>query len=816
MANQNTTNKEFSSSVNDLSVVNTTRLSPKELIFKYVAFLPLFILTTAICFGIAYIYIRYKVPKFTSYISLLIKDDDKNRRSGSEDMLLDIGLFSRKSNLANEVEVIKSTILLEDVVKELKLNTQLFSEGKIKKTELYGKYKPFYVEFLDVTDSTSSIRLSFTKTGDSSITIKLGNRSITCTNGQIVKQGAYTFRFVATNWDAFDPKYKYYAEWHPIQTTALILASKLKVKQLSKEASILTLSIDDEIAEKSRDVLNTLIYVYNKVNINEKNKTIENTISFIDDRLLVLSGELEKVETGLQNFREIENLYDLSGQTDMEIQKLKEYSTKLNEIEIQRNIINMLSSYINDASKKYTLVPSTLGIQDLTLTQLINAYNETVLKREEYLKSIPIGNILIVTLESQIDQLKTKISENLKNISASYNSIYNQQKSDYVKIIANLKSIPSRQKQLIEIARQQGIKEKLYLYLLQKREESAISKASAVASSKYIDPAISSLKPVSPDTKKIYSIAAIFSLLLPLAIIYIKDLFNDKLTTRNDITKIIEAPIVGEIAHHQTTERAIVMGGKSRSLIAEQFRIIRTNLQYLNNSKESRVILVTSTMAGEGKTFISMNLAAVLSLSGKKTVVLEFDMRKPKIAKSLGFDNVFGLTDFFIGRKHIDEIVQPISGFESLSLIPCGIIPPNPAELILSEKMNELFSYLKTHFDYIIIDSAPIGLVSDAKVFALQADISLYVARQRYTQKKQLNFIQDIYASKILPNMALIINDVTIGGVNSYYGYGYSYGYGSYSYKSGYSYDYSYGYGYGDDRKLSKWKKIISLFKNIN
>jgi len=378
----------------------------------------------------------------------------------------------------------------------------------------------------------------------------------------------------------------------------------------------------------------------------------------------------------------------------------------------------------------------------------------------------------------------------------------------YYASLSTLNSIPAKKRESLEIERQQSIKEKLFLYLLQKREELAITKASTSGNATAIDPAYS-WGPVSPNTTNIYRMAFILGLAFPLGIIYLRDLLNDKIITRADISKGTHAPVIGEVAHHTNMLRQLVVGMKDRSILAEQFRIIRTNLQYLltNAPSKNPVFLVTSSIAGEGKTFCSMNLAAVWAVAGKKTVILELDLRKPKVSKALNLQRDIGITNYILGSTRKEELPQPLEGVPNLYVIGAGPIPPNPSEMIMDSKMDELFTYLRANFDTIIIDSAPIGLVSDSKILARFADASLYVVRQRYTVKKQLALVDELYSDKILPNMGLIVNDVKIGGANSYYGYGYGYGYG-------YSYNYNYSYSYGQTEKkgfIQKVKDMVGL-----
>lgn len=345
-----------------------------------------------------------------------------------------------------------------------------------------------------------------------------------------------------------------------------------------------------------------------------------------------------------------------------------------------------------------------------------------------------------------------------------------------------------------EISRQQGIKEQLYLFLLQKREESAITKASTIGGSQSIDPAKSSGLPVSPNKSSMYRMAVILGLGIPIGLIYLKDYLNNRIITRQQVANVTDCPLLGEISHDTNKERRFVVGSSNnRSILAEQYRILRTNVQFLLGDKINPVIMVTSSVAGEGKTYNSMNLSAVFAVSGKRTVMVEMDLRKPKISSSLNLGNVQGITHYLMGQATMSEIVIPLPEVENLFIVPAGIIPPNPAELILDPKLKELLSYLKANYDIVVIDMAPVGLVSDARIIGQYVDATVYIIRQRFTFLRHLNMINEMYENKVLPNLGIVTNDVKLKGRESYYGY-YGYGYG-------YGYTYNYNYGSKKEKK---------------
>jgi tyrosine-protein kinase Etk/Wzc len=794
-------NNNISSSV----VMDSARLSAKEMFFKYLVYLPLFIISIGVFITLAYIYIRYKVPIYNSSISIMIKDS-RSGSSGDNMLLDDVMFYNKRANLANEIEFLRSGSMMERVVKSLKLNIQYSSEGKVKKSEVYNN-PDLQMILMSIKDSSQQFTITLIPSRND-IIARFGGREIPVQTGDVISNSNATVKLLFKR-ASLSTEYKYQISYRPVWNVAASIAGSLNARQLSREATVLVLSINTEIPDKGRDILNQLAEEYREMNIEDKNKVVENTIKFIDDRLYLLTQELGDVEGDLQTFRQNSNVIDVEKQSSAEFSELKELEKKVDEQDIEFEIMGMIRNYISNPARKFELVPSSLGINDVTLNSLMGNYNQLQLTRAEQLKTIPAEHPSMKVLESQIEKLRTSILENLSNILVPQRALATKLKRDYQSALQRVQAIPGKQKALLEIQRQQGIKEKLYLFLLQKKEEAAITRASATGNSSALDPATSSWAPVSPNSSNIYRLAFLVGILLPVALIYLKDLLNDKVIVRTDLTKNTATPIIGEIAHHAAMARKFVVGMKDRSILAEQFRIIRTNLQFLlaHAPAKNPVILVTSSIAGEGKTFTSMNMAAVWAVAGKKTVIMELDLRKPKVSKALGLQRDIGITNYILGNSKKEDLPQPLEEVPNLYVIGAGPIPPNPSEMIMDSRMDELFAYLRANFDIIIIDSAPIGLVSDSKILARFADATLYVIRQRYTVKKQIGLVDDLYTQKILPNMGLIVNDVRIGGANSYYGYGYGYGYG-------YSYNYNYTYSYGEEQKktfLQRIKDMVGL-----
>ncbi len=490
------------------------QFSLTELISKSLNYIPLFIIFVVAALTITFIYIRYQNPVYSTSIKLLIKDVNKRNTVSGSDQLMSDFMFNSRSNLANELEIIKSESIMDKVVRTLQLNTVYYSHGKVRTIELYDTIPSSrFIIFSDIKDSTKSYNITVGSTGSSIFYLK-GEEQVPVMQNVPVNLGSFTFT-VRRSAQNLREDYQYSAYWYPPSQMAESLAGQLQVAPLNKDASILTISLNSPVPMKSRVILNSLAYHYNQFNIDENNKIAENTINFIDERLLLISGELGTVESSLKNFRETNNIIDIPAQQSIQLNDVSTLKDKLSEQEMRLNIAKMVSDYVSNPGRKFNLVPSTLGIEDATLLGLVSTYNAGVLKREELLKTLGENNVAITTLEDQLEQMRQKIIENVNNVKAAYTSAYNQANSQYRRIMGGISTIPEKQKQLLEIQRQQGIKEKLYLFLLEKREESAISRAAVISKSSAIDRAKSS-GPVSPQTSNLYLMALAAGLGIPL------------------------------------------------------------------------------------------------------------------------------------------------------------------------------------------------------------------------------------------------------------------------------------------------------------
>jgi capsular exopolysaccharide family len=795
-------NTDYTSNTKVGSKNESFEFNIKEILMRYLHYSWLFALGIAIALLVAWLYLRYTPPQYKISATMLIRNDGSRGNTGS-DVFSELSLYRESTNKQNEIEILKSRAMMMRVVDSLGLQYSYFVVGNVKTTNIYRE-SPFELEFLDAPSNSLSLDIHFKDRNSFSI----GDNPKVYVMGEPVRYADFYFRLVPRETNYSEMSYRdYIVKWMPTQMAAMSLSRGLIVESMEL-SSMLQLNYITENPRLGADIINTLMAEYNKAAIEDKNQINRNILAFINDRLILVDKQLDSVERDLQSYKTGKQVLDLPSQSNVYFNNMIETNETIRKQEINIGVIELLENYLNSPEHKLTLVPSTLGIQDGTLQILTDNYNKLIDDRTAQLQTgATVNSPAVKNIEEDIEQARIKLLQALANIKAATMNTIASLRSQNQNLNKELASIPLKERESREKLRQQESKQSLYLYLLQKKEESSIAEASTIANSRVLDHALPIQTRVSPMPARVYAIAVLAGVVIPVIIVYLITLLNDKVTTKSDILKSTETPIVGEIGHSQL-KNMLLFPEKSRSVVAEQLRIVRTNLRFiLGELFEKPVIMITSSFSGEGKSFISTNLGAVMALSGKRTVVLEFDLRKPKIITNLGLTKGQGLTNFLVGAAHMENLPQPVPQVDNLYVISSGPVPPNPAEILLSSRIDELFTWLRSQFEVIIIDTAPVGLVSDAVTLNQYANSTLYVIRQRYTFKRQLNFINDLYVQNKLNRMGLIVNDVVSSGSASYYGYGgahYGYGYG-----------YGNGNGYYEEEKKeglwTQWKKKLSI-----
>lgn len=772
-------------------------LTPREFILRYLKYLPWIVISLAIALILAKIKLRYSIPIYRTESTLLIKRESPTR---GNDRFDEIFTGSNFQNVYNEMQLLSSRPLAARVAKRLNLQSSCYNKGNIRSTLLYKSEAPLALELLPPFDSTSTLSIEVTLTDNDHF--RLNDEKQQRSFGEIIPVKGGAFRVVKLMPQVFNlyASNIYILTRSTLEPATGMIVGGLKVGLADNFAQIINLTYDSPNPAMAEDILNTLMDVYKESNIEDKRQMRISTLEFIDERLDSLRIELGLVEADLTKFIEKNNAFDLQKQSEIYLDRINDETVSQSQQELKLSILDYLIRYLSNAKYAWSAVPVELGTQEPTLAPMIAEYNRLQQERQVALPTTPPANPYMVNLESRIVKLRADIIEALNNVRESHviaSSTLRRQSNESAQ---RLQSIPGKGQQLAERERQRKIKEELYLFLLQKKEETAIASASTVSDSKVVEPARANYSPIKPDRRSTYLISILIGLAVPVGLLLLKEYLNDKVGSRADIERVSDVPYLGEVGHSDQ-KGVLVVTRNSRRVISEQFRVIRTNLQFLLNHVNNPVILVTSSFSGEGKSFISTNIGAVMSLTGKKTVILEFDIRKPKIVSNLELKKHVGITNYIVGKARLDELAVPVDGMENMYVIPCGPVPPNPAEMLLDPKIGQMFKYLKERFDVIIVDTAPVGFVSDAMILAEHADCTLYILRQNYTYKKQLGLIDELYTQKKLPRLSVLLNDAKAGAG----------GYGSYGSYGGYGYGYGYGYGSGyfEDDETSKKKSLL-------
>lgn len=749
--------------------VTTEENAVRLIWFKYFPYWPLFLLFLGLAGAGAWFYLRNQTPVYESVATILIKDEKKGQDDSR--IMESINLLSSKKIIENEIEVIRSRVLMNQVVKKLHLYAPVYEKGKVKELSAYTS-SPVIIELANpdsLTETVKNVRFKF-DSAKRKVIIDNNNYSL----NEWVTTPYGTLRFIPQGGKSKNQLS--FALVSP-KEVAYSLVTNLDVSPASKLSSVIKLTLKDAIPKRAEDILNELIAVYDHASVNEKNKLADNTIAFLDQRLALVKHDLDSIEQKKQQYQSTTGAIDISSQGALFLQNVSANDQKLSDVTLQLTVLDQVESYVKAKDNSGMSSPSTIGISDPMLPQLLGKLYDDQLQLEKLKRSIGGNNPQLLSLKDEIEKIKPSILENIhsqqENLRASKDNLYSTN-NRYSSI---LQSIPEKERDLVEINREHNIKSSSYDFLLQKREETQLSLLSSVGDSRIIDKAQTSADPVSPKKKIIYAIALLVAFGLTIALIWITELFKRTILYRQEIESYTSIPVIGEIIYEKSKDPLVIGNGK-RTFIAEQFRNLRTTLPYIGLTGDKKKLQVTSTVSGEGKSFIVANLGVGLAMAGKKVVVLELDLSDPTLSDKLNVTKVDkGLTDYLTGNAKPEDIIQKTPVHENLYIMPAGWLPENPSELIMSEKIPELLDYLTGVFDYIIIDTAPVGLLSDAYVLSAYCDATLYVVRHKHTRKI---FVQRLDANnKIneLKNMAIVFNGVRPRGFGKN-GYGYEYGYG--------------------------------------
>jgi capsular exopolysaccharide synthesis family protein len=768
----------------------------QRLMFRILPYWPLMLMAILLGFLASRIYLRYATKVYAIKTRVIVNDDSQQKTANLRD-IVQLDTRNMSTETEKEMELLRSRELLGKLAEKMQLNVHYGYKGYIKSFSNFLN-TPFRLE-LEYPDSIKeNISGQVEIVNDK---IKFKDIIYPCDTFIQTHFGKIKWHINQKNVEKLNNA-ELFISVQPIAKAVDQLQSALDIQPISKQSSILSLTYTDALPERGVNILDNLLSLYGATTIDYKSRISENTLRFLDGRLKLVSGELGGIEKNLQNYKTQNDIVDLSAQGTVLLGQLQETDTKISDLDVQMDVLDNIEQYVIKRNNTDNQIPATLGLADPVLIGLLNQLFQAEFELQTVKQTSGGKNPKIDVLEETVDKLKPSILASIKNLKSGIKVSRARLQSENDKLSGVLNKMPVKERQLLDISRQQGIKNGIYTFLLQKREEAAITAAGIVANFRILDKP-ETMGVVLPEATRIYLWYILIALASVSLFIYFKEFSSTKLKFRSQIESRTKVPLLAEIAFQPgKTKSSIVVENGKRTLIAEEFRELRTNLNYVTfNSKDnSKVILVTSSIPNEGKSFVAINASISLSLIGKKVVLLEFDLRKPKISKQMGIDRSGGLSSYFVGKLNVDQIIQPHPSIPDFSIIASGPIPPNPSELLSSPKLDELFDYLKKHFDYIVIDSPPVGSVTDAKILAKVSDATLYIIRQNYTHSSFLELIEDIEKKKVLPNLNLVFNGIKVKTIPGYQ-YGHSYGYG-------YGHGYGYGYGYTENEQQRKWWKI--------
>ena len=752
----------------------------QQFVSKYLPYWPLFLLATIIAIALAYTYLRYTTPYYEATATLIIRDEKKgNEESKIEESLNQI---SAKKIVENEVEVIQSRKLMENVIRSLGLYAPIYKKGDLHDKLAYTNFPiSIFALYPDSLHSTDKINISFnnrSKEVSLNNTYKYPINEIVTTpfgklkfipNKQYIKQNSLSL------------DKQFYFDLSAPKNIVPTFLSGLKALPASTLSSIVNLTYIDINPIRAEDILNGLINAYQQSANDEKDSLADNTLNFVNGRLKIVSNDLDSIEKKVEEYKSGNSAVDISAQGQMFLQNVSANDQKLGDVNTQIAVLDQVEDFVKSKDNSNGgIVPSTLGISDPMLSQLIDKLYTSELEYAQLKKTVGENNPSLVAIADRINKIKPSI---LSNINSQRESLYamrnniNATNGSYNSI---LQSVPQKERQLLDITRQQQIKANLYAFLLQKREESEIAAGSAAANSRVVDYAQSNPDPVSPKKMIIFLASIIMLLGLCAAFIFIKEFLTGKVLYRREIESLTSIPILGEITFDKSKEEIVIEKGR-RSFIAEEFRKLRISLSFLGIDSSHKKILITSSISGEGKSFISTNLAVSLSLTGKKVVLVDMDLNNPTIDKMLNINREEGITEYLEGEKDPEEIIKHVEAHENLFFISAGaVLPENPSELLSNGRVDELINYLENIFDIVIIDTSPMVLVTDGYLLTGLCDTTLYVVRHKYTPKMLIKRLDESSHINPINNPAIIFNGVKMRGFfKNNYGYGYDYVYGN-------------------------------------
>lgn len=758
-------------SSNETDIINL-----RDLFLKYTKRWYWFVLSLIIMLIIATFYIKKTETKYQVQTKILLRSEATN--PGQMMMMESLGLVSGSRVVEDEIQVISSNNILKQTIDTLGLQVEYYQREGLKYAEMY-KDNPLELnsssDFLNNLKKTLTLDIKETSDGYK-INVKTRGHSEEFEIANIQESfntsfGKMNFRLVSNIKKGSRYRVKVYSPVAIINK----YSTNMTVAPVNKQTNAIQVSIVEANVNKGKDFLNKLIDIYNLDAIEDKNIIARNTAVFINDQLANISEDLYNVESNVESFKRSNTLTDLTSEAGIFLESSQQNEVKLAQVETQLNMINAVDSYIQDPNNSNKLIPANIITNDATLAMSIQEYNSVMLERMKMAQTAKKSNPALVQLDQQLAALKSNVLASINSVKSGFRITRNDLRAKIAQYNTKLKNVPTQERKYVDIKRDQEITQNLYIFLSQKKLENELSLASTAPASRTIDKAYAGIKPVKPKKMIVYLVAMLLGLIIPFVFIWLKDVLNNKVEDVREYQENVNTPYLGSIGVSRDPGPVIVKEG-STTPVVEMFRLIRTNLQFMLGNKQSPVILITSSMSGEGKSFTSINLSMSFALMKKRVILVGLDIRSPMLAEYLEIStgNYKGTSVYLSDSTYKPEdIIEKTKFHDFFDVISSGPIPPNPAELLMNKRLDELIAYLRQNYDYVILDTAPIGMVSDTYLLNRFTDCSIYISRKNYTPKDAYRLINEIYEDKRLNNMGVVLNGTD---ASSSYGYGYGYG----------------------------------------
>ncbi|MBQ8046296.1 MAG: polysaccharide biosynthesis tyrosine autokinase [Bacteroidales bacterium] len=773
----------------------------QDLVSKLLIYWPWFVISILVCLFFFFIYVRYQTPVYKVNASVLIKEDDKNS-SGANPFaaIQDFGMMSITNNFDNEIEILKSHTLVKKVVCDLGLYTNSFEANIFSyNTPLYHS-QPVDVymsaESADLLEGEVYVKMKYTYPQKVEATLKYILDGEEVVVNQAFEELPYVLstpvgdieflpnQEVIDSWSYDSPSVKYIATISSPSDVALNYCAKLTVSPTSKTTTIARISVENTVKQRGVDFINHLIDVYNQDANDEKNEVARKTAQFIDERLSIIDKELGSADSELARFKQQSGLTDLASDAQLALHENSQYQQLFTENVTQINLVHSLQDYINNPKNDQDIIPANVGLQNQSLTTVIDEYNKLIMERKKLLRTSSENNPAVVKLNATIEVMKITVKTTIASVLDGLKIQKNEIERQVHKFQGRISSVPQHEKEFLNKSRKQEIKATLYTMLLQKREENAITLAVTASNGRIIEKPLVEKVPVSPKKGIFFLVAIIVGTAIPMVVLYGREMFRYKIEDREDVEKITSVPVIGELPIVDERKYGnIQVRENENDIMEEAFRALRTNMFFMLSGSQ-KVVAFTSSVPGEGKSFVTANAACSLAFLGKKVIVVGMDIRKPGLNKIFGVSKKnAGVTTYLRDPENtnLSELIEKSNISPNLDILFGGAVPPNPTELVAKDSLEKLLEILKKSYDYVVLDTAPIGMVTDTQIISRAVDMCVYVCRADFTNKQTFRYINQLERDSKFPSIAVVINAIDLKKRKNAYklkhGYGYGYGY---------------------------------------